>query len=138
MDAQARSLHLTLVSPASTLFDGEAEYAQVPIHDGMIGILPHHAPMVSVLGYGLLTLRAGGQEQRFHIDGGFLEIRDDRVVVLADRARSPGAVDFEEAERDYRAALEMQAVGDEEIEERLNRLVGARSRLRLKPGSQNN
>ena len=132
METASHTLHLTLVSPASTLFDGDAEYVQLPIHDGMLGILAHHAPMVSVLGYGVLTLRAGGQERRFQIDGGFLEIRENRVSVLADAASAPEAVDFEAAERDFRAASEMQARGEAQMEERSNRLASARSRLRLK------
>ncbi len=133
MEATGRNMHLTVVSPSSTLFDGPAEYVQLPVHDGMIGILPHHAPLVSVLGYGLLTLRAGGREQRYQVDGGFLEIRDNRVSVLADAALAPQDIDFARADQDLQEALALPAVGDEAIEARWNRVAAARSRVRLKP-----
>ena len=54
--------------------------------EGELGILPHHAPLVSLLGVGELRIRKGGQEEPFAIVGGFLQVRPDKVVVMAETA----------------------------------------------------
>lgn len=132
MEATAKSLHLTVVSPDRTLFDGEAQYVQLPIHDGLIGVLAHHAPMVSVLGYGVLTLRSEREERQIILDGGFLEIRDNRVSVLANSATVPENLDFDQAQSDFDAAQALKPQSDEGIEDRWNRIAAARSRLRFR------
>jgi F-type H+-transporting ATPase subunit epsilon len=69
-----------------------------------MGILPHHAPLISTLGQGVLRIKVGGQEQEFAIFGGFLQVRPDRVVVLAETADVASEIDLERAERARREA----------------------------------
>ncbi|MCB1308307.1 MAG: hypothetical protein KDK30_09020, partial [Leptospiraceae bacterium] len=51
-----KTIHLSIVSPAALLYENEVKYAQVPVHDGLIGVLPGHAAYISMLGWGMLTL----------------------------------------------------------------------------------
>jgi F-type H+-transporting ATPase subunit epsilon len=81
-------LTVSVVSPERTLFEGEAESVVAPAFDGEVGILSHHAPMLTLLGTGQLRVRAGGGEQRFAVAGGFLEVADDRVRVVTERAET--------------------------------------------------
>jgi F-type H+-transporting ATPase subunit epsilon len=92
-------LHLEIVTPEKRAFVGDVDEVIVPGSEGELGILPHHAPLISTLGQGVLRLKSGGQEQEFAIFGGFLQVRPDRVVVLAETADMDSEIDLERAER---------------------------------------
>jgi len=76
-------MHVTVISPEQAVFDGEAESVVAPAYDGLVGILPRHAPFMTLLGKGILKVRSGGAENRFQVDGGFLQVARDRVRVVA-------------------------------------------------------
>ena len=84
--APAGALLVSVVSPEQVLFEGEARSVVAPAFDGLIGILPRHAPMLALLGRGVLTLAAGGGERRFRVGGGFVQVRSNRVRVVAEEA----------------------------------------------------
>jgi F-type H+-transporting ATPase subunit epsilon len=79
-------LHVAVISPEQTLFEGEATSVVAPAHDGEVGILSGHAPLMALLGNGVLRIAADGQERRFSVEGGFLQVVDDRVRVVTERA----------------------------------------------------
>lgn len=81
-------LTVSVVSPERTLFEGEAESLVAPAYDGEVGIMSMHAPMLTLLGSGELRLNAAGGERRFTVFGGFLEVADDRVRIVTERAES--------------------------------------------------
>ena len=97
-------LHLEIVTPERRAFEGDVDEVIVPGSEGELGILPHHAPLISMLGEGVLRLMTGGQEQEFAIFGGFLQVRPDRGVVLAETADLASEIDLERAERARREA----------------------------------
>ena len=72
--------------------------------EGELGILPHHAPLLTTLGFGELRIRTGGQEESFAIAGGFLQVRPDKVVVMAETADLASEIDLEAAEQARRDA----------------------------------
>ena len=78
-------LHLSVTSPESTLFDADAPSVVAPAFDGEVGILTGHAPMVTLLGAG--TLRVGGGPS-FRVEGGFLQVVDNQVRVLTEKAEA--------------------------------------------------
>jgi F-type H+-transporting ATPase subunit epsilon len=80
-------MHVTVISPASSMFDGEADGVIAPAFDGEVGILPNHAPFMTLLGEGTLTVRRGGTVDRFAIRGGFLQVVDNRVRVVAEHVQ---------------------------------------------------
>jgi F-type H+-transporting ATPase subunit epsilon len=81
-------LTVSVVSPERTLFEGEADSLVAPAFDGDVGIMSMHAPMLTLLGSGDLILHASAGERRFAIFGGFLEVADDRVRIVTERAEA--------------------------------------------------
>ena len=79
-------LTVSVVSPERTLYEGEAESIVAPAFDGQVGILTNHAPMLTLLGTGELRLTSSGGDRRFTVSGGFLEVADNRVRVVTERA----------------------------------------------------
>ena len=83
-------LHVAVISPEQTLFEGEATSVVAPAHDGEVGILSGHAPMMALLGSGTLRLSSDGTERRFTVTGGFLQVVDDTVRVVTEQAAPLG------------------------------------------------
>ncbi len=79
-------LKVSVISPEAVLFEGDAQSVVAPAFDGEVGILGSHAPMVTLLGKGELRLGGGAAERRFTIEGGFLQVADDEVRVVTERA----------------------------------------------------
>ncbi|HXF96139.1 MAG TPA: F0F1 ATP synthase subunit epsilon [Gemmatimonadales bacterium] len=81
-------MRVSVVSPEQAVFDGEADALVAPAFDGLVGILPRHAPFLTLLGEGVLVVRRGGEVRRFRVSGGFLQVvraGGDTVRVVADR-----------------------------------------------------
>ena len=102
-------LQLEIVTPERLAYSDQVDSVQLPGIEGELGVLPHHAPLVSILGLGELLIRKGGQEESFAIVGGFLQVRPDKVVVMAEEADMASEIDLErahEARREAEKALE--------------------------------
>jgi F-type H+-transporting ATPase subunit epsilon len=100
---------LEIVTPERMAYSDMVDSVVLPGSQGELGVLPHHAPLVSTLGIGELRIRKGGQEESFAIVGGFLQVRPDKVVVMAETADLAGEIDLqraEEARREAERALE--------------------------------
>src|SRR4029077_11398553 len=78
------NFHFELVSPEKLLFSGEVEQVDVPGVEGDFGVLAEHAPMVTTLRPGILTVHAAGGQQKIVVLGGFAEVSADGLTVLAD------------------------------------------------------
>ena len=72
-------MHVTVISPERTVFDGDAESLVAPAFDGLVGILPRHAPFLTLLGQGVLVVRAAEGERRYAVAGGFVQVVDNVV-----------------------------------------------------------
>ncbi|OLD96771.1 MAG: ATP synthase F1 subunit epsilon [Gemmatimonadetes bacterium 13_1_20CM_4_69_16] len=83
-------MHVTVISPERAVFDGAADAVVAPAFDGQVGILPGHAPFMTLLGKGVLTVRAAGGSaaSRFEVAGGFLQVVGDAVRVVADQVQT--------------------------------------------------
>ena len=86
-------LKLEIVSPERLAYTDEVDMVVVPGIDGELGILPHHTRLISALGVGELRIKKGGTEQSMLISGGFVEVRPDKVIVLADLAEHSDEID---------------------------------------------
>ena len=86
-------LQLEIVSPERRAFTDEVDMVIVPGIDGELGILPHHTPLITALGAGELRIKKGGTEQSMLISGGFVEVRPDKVIVMADVAEHSDEID---------------------------------------------
>jgi F-type H+-transporting ATPase subunit epsilon len=80
-------MHVTVISPETRIFDGEAEALIAPAYDGQVGILPQHAPFMTLLGRGTLVVRAAGVDHRFIVQGGFLQTVKNTVRVVAEHVK---------------------------------------------------
>ncbi|HVO36214.1 MAG TPA: F0F1 ATP synthase subunit epsilon [Gemmatimonadales bacterium] len=81
-------MNVSVVSPEQALFDGDATAIVAPAFDGEVGILPRHAPFLTLLGTGDLVIRSASGSRRFSIAGGFLQVLGDRVRIVAEQAQS--------------------------------------------------
>ena len=100
---------LEIVTPERLAYSDEVDAVVLPGSEGEMGVLPHHAPLVSTLGVGELRIRKGGAEESFAIVGGFVQVRPDKVVVMAETADMASEIDLEkaqEARREAERALE--------------------------------
>src|SRR5262245_64681002 len=91
-------LQLEIVTPERLAYSDTVDSVQLPGSEGELGVLPHHAPLVSVLGVGELRIRKGGGDESFAIVGGFLQGRPDRVVVMGETADMACEIDLESAQ----------------------------------------
>ncbi len=80
------TLQVSVISPEQVLFEGAASSVTVPAFDGELGILPMHAPMMTLLGTGTLQVQGSDGLKRFHVAGGFLQVVDDTVRVVTEKA----------------------------------------------------
>jgi F-type H+-transporting ATPase subunit epsilon len=103
-------LKIEIITPERIVFQEEGvDSVTLPGSEGELTILPKHAPLMTELVPGALTFRRGGVETDVALSGGFLEVRDDRVVVLADTAERSDEIDLARAEAARRRAQEALA-----------------------------
>ena len=95
-----------IVSQDRLVFEGDADMVIVPGESGEMGILPHHAPLLSTLRLGILKVRYQGSEEDFTIAGGIIEVQPDIITVLADAAENVEEIDVSRAEAAKRRAEE--------------------------------
>jgi F-type H+-transporting ATPase subunit epsilon len=105
-------LHVQIVTQDGPLFDEPAaDMVLIPGSEGEMGILPHHAALLSTLNFGELRVRKGGAEESFIVYGGVVEVRPDRVIVLADTAESSYELDEAKAQEARERAEQLMREG---------------------------
>ncbi len=97
-------LQLDIVTPEKLAYSDQVDSVVLPGSEGELGVLPHHAPLISMLGAGELRLRKDGAEESFAIVGGFLQVLPDKVVVMAETADMASEIDLEKAQEARRQA----------------------------------
>jgi F-type H+-transporting ATPase subunit epsilon len=95
----ADRLVLEIATPTRLLVSETVDEVVAPGVEGYFGVLPGHAPFLTTLGIGELTYRIGREEYHLALAGGFAEVRNDKVIILADTAERPEDVDRDRAER---------------------------------------
>lgn len=91
-------MHLDIVTPERKVYSKEVEMVITRAANGDIGILPHHAPLVSPLSVTVVRVKDEGKEERIAISGGFLEVRPSGVTILAETAELSSDIDVARAE----------------------------------------
>ncbi|PKN93122.1 MAG: ATP synthase F1 subunit epsilon [Chloroflexi bacterium HGW-Chloroflexi-6] len=122
-----------IVSQDRMVFEGDVDIVVLPGTDGEMGILPHHAPLLTTLKYGFIKVRAKSQEQIFTVAGGIAEIQPEIVTVLADAAENVQEIDVTRAESARKKAEEALSKVSAEDADAYEKLEAAlqRSNLRL-------
>lgn len=113
-----------IVSKERRVFmEPEATMVIVPASEGLMGVLPNHAPVLTTLGFGELVVKKGEAEERFAIYGGVVDVRPTKVTVLAELAESSFELDMEAIEKARAEAAEMMAKGTEGLSEAHNAAI---------------
>lgn len=100
-----------IVSQDRMVFEGDVDIVVLPGAAGEMGILPHHAPLLTTLNYGFIKVRYQGREEVFTVAGGVAEVQPDIVTILADAAENVEEIDVDRAEAARRRAEEILAKG---------------------------
>ena len=79
-------IRVSVISPERTLFEGEVESLTAPAFDGEVGVLASHAPMMTLLGKGTLRLGPDGSKGKFKVEGGFMQVIENQVRVVTEKA----------------------------------------------------
>jgi len=127
----ADTFQLQVATPERLFVDEQVGEAELPGRNGYMGILPGHAPLLSALAPGILTYGSGGNRQSIVVDGGFVEVFDNHVRVLADSAEHADQVDINRARQDLDAANAAlrEAHSKEESDAALERMQKAQARI---------
>src|SRR5258708_514362 len=107
--ATRNTLHVEVVTAERELYNGEADIVSAPGSEGRMGILPQHAPLLAFLAPGALRITLRGEEEALFVSGGFLEVSNNGVTVLADTAEHADDIDQARAEAARRRAQERLA-----------------------------
>ena len=131
-------LQLEIVSPERRAFTDEVDMVVVPGIDGELGILPHHTRLISALGIGELKIKKGGTETLMFISGGFVEVRPDKVIIMADLAEHSDEIDEARAVEAHHVGHSADAQQPNEVRRLLDRAehegeAPGRPRLQAQP-----
>ena len=105
------TIKVQIITQEREVYNDEVDIVVAPGVEGEMGILPNHAPLISTLNYGELRLRKDGVEEHFAIGGGVLEVRPDKVIVLADSAETADDIDIARAEEARQRAADYMREG---------------------------
>jgi F-type H+-transporting ATPase subunit epsilon len=127
----AGTLQCIVVTPESTVVDTAADFVALPLFDGEAGVAPGRAPLIGRMGYGELRVRRGSETLRYYVDGGFVQVVDNVVSVLTNRAVPASALNASAAQQQLQTALSSRAAGSAEMAIRDRQVSQARGQLRV-------
>ncbi len=110
------SFQLEIVTPEKLVVKEAAEEAQIPGLEGYLGILPGHAPLITELGVGIITYRAGGTTKTLSVAWGFAEVLQDKVTILAETVERPDEIDVARAQQAKERAEQLLKSNDPELD----------------------
>ncbi len=126
-------LHLEVITPERKVYESDVDMVIAPGTEGYLGILPHHAPLLTGLGPGEFRVKKGGTEEILAVFGGFMDVRGDRVVVLTEAAEHVEEIDVKGAqEARERAQAALQAGPMSAADEQRARVALQRALLRVR------
>jgi F-type H+-transporting ATPase subunit epsilon len=124
--------HLEIITAEQVVFSEDVNAVIAPGVEGVLGILPHHAPLMTMLQPGELVIRKEQEEIFFCVTGGFLEVRPDKVIILADASESCEEIDIERAEAAKKRAQERLQTRPAGVDQARAEAALRRSIIRLK------
>jgi len=124
-------LSCVVVTPEKTALEQQADFVVLPLFDGEIGIAPGHSPLIGRLAFGEIRLKEGGESVRYYLDGGFVQVTQDLVSVLTNRAVPAAELNVEVAEQLLESARQRTANSPELLVIRDRAVDQARAQLRM-------
>jgi len=126
------TIKLEIITAERQVLADDVNVVVAPGIEGELGILPHHAPLMTMLKPGELLIRKDGEETYMSVSGGFLEIRPDKIIILADACERVEEIDIERAEEAKRRAEESLQTHPPELDVAQAQAALLRSLIRLK------
>ena len=126
-----QSIRVQVVTPERIVVDEWVKQVTVPLPDGEYGIAKNHDPVIARLGFGPLRLKSPSAQRSYFLDGGFLQLRDNIVVILTNKAVESSSLNSAQIDQEIQSARSRPAASDSDIETRLTDLAKLRARLRL-------
>jgi len=129
-------IRLDIVTAERVVYSEEVDIVVAPGVEGELGILPHHTPLMTTLRVGELRVRKGEEEFSMAVSGGFLEVRPDRIIVLADAAERAEEIDLSRAEEARHRAQEQLSQRPSGVDMAQAEAALRRSLVRIKVGER--
>lgn len=131
------TMKVSVVTPDGPVYDSEVEMVSAKATSGELGILPGHIPLVAPLTIGVVRLKEGGDTKQVAVSGGFVEVRPDKVTILAEAAELPSEIDIDRARAaKERAERRMQQAKKDSVEFKRAELALKRAINRLEVGGK--
>ena len=124
-------LNCIVVTPEKTAVDTKADFVVLPLYDGEIGIARGRAPLIGRLGFGEMRLKVGDKVARYYLDGGFVQVANDVVSVLTDRAVLATEIDGQAAQQQLDESLKLPITTPELEEIRDRSVAQARAKIHV-------
>ncbi|NTV36500.1 MAG: ATP synthase F1 subunit epsilon, partial [Anaerolineaceae bacterium] len=105
------SLRCEIVSQDRVVYSGDADMVVIPGYEGVMGILPNHSQVLTLMRFGIITVKTKLGEQYFTVAGGVAEVQPDQVTILADAAENVEEIDVQRAEAAKKRAEELLKTG---------------------------
>ena len=120
-----------VVTPEATILDVEATFVALPLYDGEIGIGENHTPLVGRLGYGELRINRDKETTSYCVEGGFVEVLNNTVSLLTNRAVPSSSLNLEEARTELETVLRKTAKTVDQLNLKEQNVAAARAQFRL-------
>lgn len=128
--SSSKTVRCVIVTPERAVLDKAVDFVAVPMYDGELGVLPGRAPLIGRLGFGELRTITNHHVDRYFVDGGFVQIRDNVVTVLTPQAIPAAEIKPEQAEQALKAAM-TPTTTEEAQEAQMKSQQRARAQLRI-------
>lgn len=125
------ALECVVVTPEATALEEKTDFVALPLFDGEIGIGANHSPLIGRLGYGEMRIKTGGKVQSFYVDGGFVQVADNVVSILTNRAIPTDQIDVGAAQKQLAEASKRPANTPELMQIRDRLVMQARAQIRI-------
>lgn len=126
-----KKIQCVVVTPEKTLFDEWVDFVALPLYDGELGVMPGRTPLIGRLGFGELRTKTNEVVRRDFVDGGFVQVRDDVVTVLTNRAIPAQQLDAVTAARDLETLGSQRAATDAEYTDHEKAIARVRGLIRV-------
>jgi F-type H+-transporting ATPase subunit epsilon len=127
----SKKIQCVVVTPEKALLDELVDFVALPLYDGELGVLPGRTPLIGRLGYGELRTNKSDVVDRYFVDGGFVQVRENVVTVLTQRAIPVGRLDPAATARELEAVESRRATSEHDAAEREKAMARARGMLRV-------
>ena len=124
-------LHCSVITPEQQVLDADASAVVMPAHDGLIGILPNRAPLLTELGTGVLRVDTNEGQKQFFVDGGFAQVLNNEVTILTERAAAAEDISAGDAQKAMQEAQAMPTPDEASAQARRRAVDRARAQMAI-------